>query len=238
MDLLYLFFICLLGGIIQGTTGFGFAIFAMPLLPFILPLKTAAVIVLLSSLVMTAQAAFQLREHVNIKLLLYSIVAVFIGRTIGMHILMNYQEDTLRILLGCTLVSLSVYFAFYNNKVKIKVSNRNGAIAGLISGIMGGMFNIGGPPLVIYYLSAAKDKMEYNATIQATFVLSAFYSMFLHLLYGNINTKVLQLSVVGIVGASLGCYVGLLVFKKISNTTLRKVVYSFMAVMGIMIIIK
>ncbi|WHH58575.1 sulfite exporter TauE/SafE family protein [Petroclostridium sp. X23] len=238
MSLLYVFLIFLLGSVIQGIAGFGLAIFAMPLLPFIMPLKTAAVLVVFASFFIAVQVALQLRKHINIKLLVFPVIALLIGRIVGVHVLMSYKESILKVLLGYTLILLSIYFAFYKNKISIKGSNRNGAIAGLISGVTGGIFNIGGPPLSIYYLVATEEKMEYNANLQVTLVFSAVFSIILHFLYGNVNVETLKLSSVGIIGATLGCYIGLAIFKKLNSNMLSKIIYTFMIIMGIIMIIQ
>lgn len=150
---------------------------------------------------------------------------------------MNFEVDLLKVILGSVLIVLSVYFYWFKNSIQVKASTRNGIIAGFISGILGGMFNIGGPPLVIYYFCALKDKLEYNASLQATFNLSAIYTIALHILYGNINTTVLKYTAVGVIAVSVGCSIGLWIFKKIEKETISKAIYSFMAIMGIMMII-
>lgn len=120
----------------------------------------------------------------------------------------------------------------------IKNSIRNGIIMGTFSGILGGLFNVGRPPLVIYYFSAMPDKMEYNASIQATFAFSSIYTVFLHFLYDNINMMVIKLAVVGIIAITIGCTAGLWIFKRLNMEIISKAIYSFMAIMGVMMITK
>ncbi len=238
MELVLGFIICLIGSMIQGAMGFGYAIFCMALLPLFIPFKVAAAVVLLSSFMMLIQMVYRLRDHINIKLMFWPTVFSFAGSTVGIYILMHYPEALLKMILGLVLVLLSVYLAFYNQKIKMKASVKNGMIAGLISGISGGISNIDGPPLVIYYFSAASDKMEYHATIQSTFLIGGIYSILLHISYGNINERVLELAGAAVVAVLLGSYIGLKIFAKLKRHMLNKLIYFFMAVMGMILMLK
>ena len=70
-------------------------------------------------------------------------------------------------IMGTVLLVLAVYFIFFSSKVHLK--GRFGLpdwAAGAVSGFCGGLFNIGGPPMVAYFLSVTDDKEKYNATLQ------------------------------------------------------------------------
>lgn len=232
-----LFVVCFIGSVIQGTTGFGYALFSMAVLPFFLPLKTAAVVVLLLGFVSSVQIAFNLRKHINVKLLLIPILASFVGRYVGVKALMSFDTGVLKSILGVVLVILSIYFAFFNRKIRIRPLPRNGIMAGLLSGVLGGMFSVSGPPLVIYYYSATDDKMEYNACLQTSFVLGIVVTIFLHILEGNIHMEALTYTGVGLVAVLAGSMVGLWCFKRLDKEILTKAIYTFMAIMGISMIV-
>lgn len=49
---------------------------------------------------------------------------------------------------------------------------------GSISGVMGGMFAMPGPPLVLYCVSTLEDKREYVTTLQAFSVVFNVFILF------------------------------------------------------------
>ena len=160
MEYIIIFVLCIIGGAIQASTGFGLSILAMAVLPFFIPFRVASSVVLFLSITTTAQVVIRLRKHINYKLIIPTTLAALVGRNIGVYGLMSLKVETLKIVLGFVLLLLSYYFYHFNSKIRIEGSRRNGIMLGLLSGIIGGLFNIGGPPLVIYYFNAMEDKLE------------------------------------------------------------------------------
>lgn len=236
-NVILLLIVSILGSFIQSITGFGCAILAMSILPLVLPFKTAAVAMALAALVMTFKVSFSLRENINYRILVIPFIASLAGRTIGVHILNSYDTNMLQKILGILLILLSLWFIFFNHAVKLEANSVTGLSAGLASGILGGLCNISGPPLVIYFFSVLKEKKEYNATIQATFFLGGLYTILLHILYGNITEEIVKLSAVAVVGVAIGSSIGLAMFSKINKKILSRIIYSFIMVMGIVMLL-
>ena len=238
MEIVLIFLIYIAGSFIQGITGFGFGLFVMSFMPLFVPFPEVILVVLLINVVMTAQMTYRLRSHVNVKFILVPLVAALAGRTIGIFILMNTDGAILQRVLGVVLILFSVYFAFFVGNVKLKPSWKSGTVSGLSSGVLGGMLNTGGPPLVAYYFWALPDKMAYNASLQLTFCITSFYSIVLHIIYGNMSLEVMKLSVVGIAAIFIGSSIGIWMFRKIKKEVLSKLVYILMAVMGIVLLLR
>jgi len=232
-----LFITMFFGSIIQGATGLGFAIFSMPILTLILPIRIATLVVLLSAFIMVLWIFYRMRDYVIVKLVSFTVIGELIGRSIGIYSLMNLGTSILKNILGVTLIIFSLYFTFYYNKIRINISAKNSFIVGIISGIFGGMFNIGGPPKAIYFFAATSNKMEYQGCLQATNVITTIYSIFLHLTYGNIDLKILQLSILGMIAVLMGTPIGLKIFKEINKSLLSKFISFLMIIMGVMLII-
>jgi uncharacterized membrane protein YfcA len=237
MEYVLFFLIILIGSVIQGATGFGFGIFVMAVLPFFFPFKTCSAIVLLLGTMLNVQLAWGLRKNINFKVLLPVLAAALAGRYFGVYALMNLNDTVLKMIFGGVLILLSLFFAFKGNQVVIKPHYSSGMIAGFFSGIMGGMFNTSGPPLVIYYFSVIKDKLIYSGTLQATFFFSALFSVVLHISYGNMNLNVLKFAGIGALAVVTGSMLGLHILKRLDRALLSKIIYSFMAVMGMVMLV-
>ncbi|MFW6311700.1 MAG: sulfite exporter TauE/SafE family protein [Nanoarchaeota archaeon] len=222
---------------LQSATSFGFGIFVMTLLPWVIDFKQAVIVVLLLAFLLTTRLSFKLREHIKGKILIPVLITSFLGRIGGVNILMYFSEEILKSILGLMLILISLYFMLYKNKLKIKATKIKGITAGFFNGILGGAFNTGGPPLVIYYLNAINEKMSYNSTLQATFAINCIFTIIIHLYYGNINTTILSYTIIGGLGVFAGSYLGLIIFKKIDEQILKKIIYIFLIFMGIMLII-
>jgi len=139
-------------------------------------------------------------------------------------------------ILGILLIIISLYLIF-NDSFQIKPSKFNGISSGLISGIFGGLFNISGPPLVLYYFSSIKEKKECHSTIQATFFLLLSFTISIHLFNSNITKEILKMASVGSVAVILGTIIGLKIFNRLDRELLRKILSIVMIIMGFILII-
>lgn len=238
MEYIYLFFIILVASMLQASASFGFAIVSLPLMVLFIPVRKANAIVLLLALVLTSRISYRYKSYIDMKVTMPPIIMSIVGRIIGVTVLMTTETGILRVILGGMLVILSVYMFRFSDRFKIKASKMNGGITGLISGLVGGVCNIAGPPLVLYFLSAIDDKKTYNACIQLSFAVGALFSMILHIMYGNIDLFVIKMTFAGMTALIIGSWIGIKIFDRINKETLKKIVYIFLFVMGSMILIR
>lgn len=76
--------------------------------------------------------------------------------------------------LGLFLIGMVVYLFWKNRQPAKRESIHPGLpiLLGLIGGFIGGIFAVGGPFFVFYFMMRYPEKYAYNANLQATF----FYS--------------------------------------------------------------
>ena len=236
-QIFFLILIALLASFVQGCTGFGFSILAMSLWPLILPYKSAAAVTALSAMVTIVYVTVKLRKYINFKLMLYPFLSSTVISPIGIFAMLKGSDRLMQHILGLVLILLSACFIFYGGKIHIPQTPLNGLIAGVVSGLLSGLFNLGGPPMVIYYLSATEDKMEYNATLQCYFALNGAVVIALHILMGNFSLQIATYSAVALIGVTAGTLAGYALFRKISLQMVRKSVYVFMLLFGFYLLI-
>lgn len=225
------------GSYIQGATGFGFGIFAMIFLPSLLQYTEANV---LSSMLSAFSALFVsilMFRKIHWKNLIFPVIGSLISTYFAVSIIKTQSPKVLTLLLGIALFVLSIYFFLFANKVKISPTWYAGLIAGVISGIMGGMFSMSGPPVVIYFMQSEEDSDKYFATISAYFVLSGAVAIGTKAAAGFITETVLIALGIGTLAMLLGSFVGKRTRDKINPNMIKKVVYGFMAVSGLVNII-
>jgi uncharacterized membrane protein YfcA len=242
MHFLFAFLICFGGGFVQGASSFGYAIICISLLPFVFDLMTSSLVILISSFSMYINLIYNLfwkmKAKISFKLLLVPIVGIFIGRAVGVYLLTYSEAKLLIIFLCAVLLLLSLYFLFYSNKIRIAPSKRNGFCAGLASGVLGGLFNISGPPIVAYFFASIEDKNQYNLYVQVLLLIGALYSLVFHILLGNITERILGLSLIASLGVIAGTICGFKLFKKISKTVMSRLISILVFVVAVMLYIK
>lgn len=236
---LFIFLLTIVASFIQRMSGFGFGIFVMMFFPFFLPSYGESV--MLSGLLAGSTALFiALKNWKYIRLRLMGWVVLFnlLFSFLATEYMTMLSNDTLKQWLGVVLILIALYFLFAEEKMGRMFHSRLAQISiGSISGVMGGMFAMPGPPLVLYCISTFKDKREYVTTLQAfSVVFNVFYTLF-RLKVGFYSKDTWIWWMAGLVGAVIGSSLGTRFFETISNRMLKRIVYVLMIVSGIVAMI-
>ncbi len=159
-------------GFIQAVTGFGSGIFMMVFFPALFPILNASALSSSISLFATCSQAWRYRKLSDWKLTLIPSI-IYIAVSSGSILLAPYLPTAvLKRFFGIVMILLSIYFLTISGKLKVKANLVSVTVCAVISGVMGGLFGIGGPPMVIYFLAALDDKEKYLGTIQTFFFIT------------------------------------------------------------------
>lgn len=239
MSYVIVFLGCALGCGVSLICGFGFGILCMTFLPYVMgSTMSAASLINIVTLVQACYLTARYWKHVQWKLMAVTILTYFVTSTLTVQFASALKNDTLRMILGVFLLMLSVYFVFIVKRVRMKGNLQNGIIAGGTGGVLSGLFSIGGPPVSLYFSSATEEKEDYLATIQAYFVLSNLYVIFLRAQKGFITRDTLIFSAVGLGGMALGTVLAGTVFRRMNADVMRKGIYIIMGISGIIMLVE
>lgn len=225
------------GSTIQTVSGFGFGIFVMTIFPFILPSATCAALSTMLSMTSSITLAIKLRKSCNYRRIALPILAYFVVSFVAISLSAVSPDAILKKCLAVALIALSIYFLFFSAKIRIKPSPAAGLIAGSLGGILGGFFATGGPPIVVYLLNASEDNEHYLADIQTYFAITGVYSTIVRASKGLITTQVIGWWGIGMAAMLLGVVVGRALFRRMNPAMLKKVVYCYMAVSGVIMLL-
>lgn len=218
----------------QRVSGFGFGIFMMTLLPHLMPsygeaTALSGILAILTALI----PAIRKRRYVPIQklwLILLTFVIVSFFAVIGVT---KIDSRSLKHVLGAILILVSIYFLFFSGKIHFKPNKATQLSMGTLSGIMGGLFAMQGPPAVIYFIGCTDDKDEYIALTQWYFLIGNMMMTIFRGSNGLVTVDVLKACAFAMIGVVLGVVIGSHVFDKINGNTLKKIVYGYMAVAGL-----
>ncbi len=234
--LIYIFLLTVGASFIQRTTGFGFGIFIMTLLPFLMSSHAEATALSgLLALSTSAVITWRYRKHIQWKTLISILLSFAVISAIAIFTLTKIDDHLLRKLLCVSLLILGLYFAFFSRRIKFKTTVPYQIGAGTISGLMGGFFGMHGPPAVLYFIAALKDKDEYMATAQAYFLITNVYMTLLRSANGFLTREVATYFIPCLIAVCIGTFLGALVFKRISTKVFPYVVYAYICISGIII---
>ncbi len=236
-DIILICVILFFAAFVQAASGFGYAIAAMAFLPMFLSLTDGMMVTVICSFLTSLYMFSKYRKHVEYRIVFLPLAISLVGAVIGLFLLTNTSNDLAIKILGGFLIALAIYFFFFAQKIKIPNNRISASVAGLLSGLTGGFFNIGGPPVVLFYSVAAKNKFEYLATLQFMFLcMSVVKFTYLTATLG-LSREVLTIAPFGIAVSALGMVLGMILFKKMPEKIINRVVYVIMAISGIWYVI-
>lgn len=220
---------------VQRTTGFGFGIFIMTWLPHLLPsYGEATTLSGLLAMLTSALLSFRYRKLIAWKKLL-PILATFLVVSAGAVMLLSHlHASTLKRILGVTLILVSIYFCFFGNKVKIKPNTPTQISLGTLSGFMGGMFGMQGPPAVLYFLKVSDSKEAYTAIAQTYFLIGNLMMTLFRASSGFLTKEVGMSWCCAVPAVFVGTWLGGIAFRYLSLPLLKKIVYVFIGISGVM----
>ena len=218
---------------VQATTGFAYAIIMMALLPIFMPVLEATQLLMFGSIMACGYITLKYYKHINFKIIAIPLAIGLIGTYIGVNALFTLDEGIVVKALGGLLILLALYFYFFSRSIHIPNNLLTASVAGAFSGLMGGLFNISGPPIALYCMAVTKDKEEYIATVQFYFVvLIAFKMIYLGFQQGFSEMVVTRIPII-ILGSVAGMLLGLKVLIKLSINALKRLVYLVMVISGL-----
>lgn len=221
------------GSILQTVTGFGLAIVVMAAFPLVLPFATSLAISSLLGAGHSVTALLTAGRNYRLSTIAPTAAAYFAVSALAAQLLDRQPPETMLRILGLFLILLSLYFLFGQRQLSLRPSLPAGLLAGAVSGMMGGLFSVNGPPLAVYYLATAQSNEEYLSNIRLTFLLTGFYTLGLRIFHGYLTSEALKLGGVSLLAMALGVLVGKQLVDRINADLLRKTVYGMMILSGI-----
>lgn len=236
-NILEIFLLTIGASFVQRTTGFGFGIFIMTLLPFLMPsYGEATTLSGLLALTTSAIITWKMREYITWKRM-YPILLTFIAvSSVAICVMTRIQEGSLRRILGVVLILTSIYFTFFSGRIRIRTTLPWQIGAGSLSGLMGGFFGMQGPPAVLYFISSEPDKNHYMAMAQTYFLIGNAMMTIVRASNGFLTATVGRNYMFCIAAVGIGTLLGSWAFKHIPGKIFPYVVYGYICVSGIIIL--
>jgi uncharacterized membrane protein YfcA len=225
--------VLLLGGVIQSSTGFGFGLFAIPLLLFMkISLPETVIIVILSSAIQKVAATTHLRKFIKWKEL-YPMMAVgFFSLPLGIYLMFrvsNLDHSSVKQIIGVCIFLLLLLRLKGIIKSTGKDTSSWGLVAAFFSGLLNGFANIGGPPMVIWILTKNWNNERMRGTLLAfSLVFVPAQIVIMLVIFGSPVSRGLLMGVVLSPLVLFGTWAGLKIGAKFSEKKLKSIMQALL----------
>lgn len=225
-------------GLIQTVTGFGSVVMLMLVLPFFFDMVDAPALALAINQLFCMVLLWQYRRHIRLRTALPPTLAYAAANVAAVRLVGGLDMRVLVIAFAIFLMALSLYFLLAAGRIRLRGSPAAGIGCGLFSGVTAGLFAVGGPPMAIYFLAAADDHLSYIACMQFLFTITGAVNVAARVAGGLFHVSLLPYAAVGTVCILLGKVLGEKVSRRLNGELMRRLVYVFVGVSGLILLLQ
>lgn len=220
---------------IQSTTGFGFALLAVPLMAIVIPAEEAVVLSGLFSLLTASTQALTQRAHAVRPVAARMLVGALVGAPLGLAILTVTTGRQLRFFLA------AVIFAFLALTLRGFTLHRAGKAvdlgAGAVAGVLNTSLSTNGPPIVMALHARELPPDPFRATIAAVFTGSNVIAVVLFTATGRYDADSLTLFAVALPALGLGYLVGSRLRRRFDAAAFRRLTLWLLGLTGVVTLV-
>ena len=236
-EYLFIALIVFAAGFVQGLSGFGSALIALPLLSLFLPMRFVVPFIILIGFSINLMLLREYRGHVNVSGSSLLIAGSLPGIPLGVLTLAACPEWILQLVLGWLLMFISL--SSISKHSPQSTPGRGWAlISGLISGWLGGSLGTSGPPTIIYLSSQPWPKEVIKATLVSYFFVSGLFVIGMQAVQGFFTSPVLSAYLLSLPVLFLGVACGSTSFKRIGQAQYILIINVLLAFLGVVSVIK
>jgi uncharacterized protein len=221
-----------IAGLARGFSGFGAALIFVPLASTVVPPQIAAPLLLAVDIVMAAPLipnAVRLADKRDVGIM---ILGTLFGVPLGAWVLAHTDATAIRwaiIAMIVPLLALLVSGWRYRGKPKPPLTIGVGWIAGFLSGLA----QVGGPPIIVYWLGGEGKSIGVRANIVLYFAVSTLITLVSYVIGGILTTAVIGLALVIAPVYGVALFLGSHMFGIADEAVFRRVCYALIAAAAI-----
>jgi uncharacterized membrane protein YfcA len=236
IELICLLFATFLGaGIVKGVSGMGLPTVAMGVLGALMSPLTAAAILIIPSFVTNVWQMLAGRDTLCLMRRLWAMMlCIVIGTVLGTRLLVVVDPVWSGRALGSALIAYAAYALFLPMlSVPERVEPWLSPVIGIVTGVLTGATGVFTIPAVPYVQSLGLQKDELVQALGLSFTVSTFAlagGLFAH---GAFRLEQLGLSLLAVLPALAGMWLGSIVRQKINPKTFRRCFLLFLIILGL-----
>jgi uncharacterized protein len=230
----------LLAAFVKGAIGFGFPTLGTPLLSLVLEVKSAVVVLIVPNIVLDGLQFLRRGAPLAIvRRFAGLLVAGAVGTVLGTRLLATMPPHTALLVLGAVIM---LFVTLNATGIAPRLPRRwetwFSPLVGFVVGIIGGITNVPGTPLVMYFQTLGLPKPDFVAAVAFTFVVYKLVQLGAVTYYGLLTWSLLGLSIALTVAALGGFALGLRVQDRLDQRTFNRAVLGFLAILGLWLVIR
>ena len=163
---------------------------------------------------------------------------LLLGIPLGTALLRFGEPTFLLTLLGVVLLGAGGAFLVSPSSSHSRPPGWVGPPAGLVSGVLSGLFGTGGPPLILYFQASGMDKSTFRRCLMALFLLTTIVRFVTYATAGLLTPPRLVSGLVVLPAAALGAWLGQRIHLQLTEATFRRLVCLALIAIGALLLVQ
>jgi uncharacterized membrane protein YfcA len=224
----------LLAAIVRGFSGFGFSLLSITAISLVMPVSEIVPSIFLLEVAASLNLVPGIWREIDWRSLRWLMLGYVIGLPAGTYALINAPADPAQILLGLFVIATATMM-LRGFRLKRTPGPAVSTATGAASGVLNGAFGIGGPPVVLFYLSAPGAAAIGRASIIFFFLFTDLLGVGYFAAQGLVTQQSFVQFVFWMPTLLIGVWIGAHGFRRIDQVTFRRwvlVILIGLAVLG------
>lgn len=232
------FGIVLAASLVQGISGFAFNMVVLMFFPYIFSYTESLAMGSLLAVAANFYNVYLYHKKIDWTWIFRWLAVYFVADLVAVFVLKKVGDHPIwYILMAIIFIVMALYLLWGQKFIHVHPSMVTLIIMAFLSGIIMGMFGVGGPLMAAFFLEATQEKEAYLGTSQLVggctlgidFLMRMFNGMFPAALFGY--------SLFGLIAMAIGLYLAKCLVSKMNALTMRKIICIVIFVDGIIMLI-
>ena len=225
---------------VKGAVAFGFPLVATPLLALALGVKTAVAVSILPNIMMdSVQLVRRGQALATVRRMLWLILFSMVGMWLGTRLLVVLPARVATLVLGVFVLAFAAITAWGRApRVPARWEPWLSPPVGLVAGVLGGLTNVPGTPMVLYFVALGLDKYDFVRAVAVTFIVVKVVQLAAVAWYGLLDARLLVVSLAFSVVALAGFAVGARLQDWLPARAFNRAVLAFLVLTGAWLIFR
>ena len=230
--------------VVYALYGFGSGLLSVALLAFVFPdLSPVVSLLLLINLPTELFVLWRDRHALSLRAAGTLLAGIAIGAPVGIYVLGKGGGDPrLFTALALLLIVFGVYFLWEarqpGRESAAKLPRGSALGAGVVSGLLAGLFGTGGPPLILYFRLQGLEKTAFRVTLLTLFLATSAVRVPLSVAGGLVTSATLVSTIVVLPACMAGALIGHRMHRAIPEARFKGGVAVLLALLGALLLLR
>ncbi len=221
--------------LVQGITGFGAVVLALPLLTFFFPLKVLVPALVAVNFLQAGWFAVTERRHIARREALSLVLLSLAGLPLGWAVYQWLPAESLKLALGAVVTAVAVW-NLLGLRLKRPLPGAVYHALNFAGGFTQGALVCGGPFLVIYAARMVPEKSAFRATLSVAWLVLNLVLLIVYTATGAWQREMAPIIGAAIPTVAFGTVLGILFHDRIPQRPFRLMVFAILLVSGLVLL--